>query len=141
MSNIFLANSFLYLANDEAGCLDDDGEYIEDCSNKVNGFRPASFLANIAMISGLLSAILMPWIGAIIDYTPHRRKVGIIASVLMIAIQIAQIGTVSGTWFVMSWFQAIAGFLYQVSILAIYAYLPDISRMVGQTKMNNCKCP
>ena len=139
MSNIFLSTSFLYLANKEAGCLDENDEYIEGCENKVHGFRPASYLSNIALISGLLAAFFMPWIGAIIDHTSHRRTTGIIASTLMIVIQTAQIATIEQTWFFMSWLQAIAGFLYQVNILAVYAYLPEISRIVGQSKMNQRK--
>jgi MFS-type transporter involved in bile tolerance (Atg22 family) len=132
MSNIVLATSLIELASEQAGCsMDDDAT----CDNKVYGFSPTSLISNIAVISFLLSALFMPMIGAIVDYTPYRRATGIVAALLMGCIQAAQIGTVSSTWFAMALLQALAGFIYQVEVVATYAYLPDISRTVGQDKM------
>lgn len=139
MSNIFLSTSLIYLASEEAGCLDEEGKVIEDCNNKTHGFQPPSLIANIAVISGLLSAFLMPYFGAVVDYTPHRRAVGIGAALLLIVIQAVQIGTVSATWFPMIILQAIAGFIYQVEVLATYAYLPEIARAVGEKIMTQCE--
>lgn len=139
MSNIFLSTAIVYLAEDQAGCLDEDGETIEDCEGEVYGFKPASFVANIAVVAGVLSALFMPLIGAMVDCTDHRRTVGVVSVVLIMLIQVAQIGTVADTWFIMTCFQAVAGFLYQVQILAIYAYLPDMSYVVGEKTMNKCK--
>jgi MFS-type transporter involved in bile tolerance (Atg22 family) len=139
MSNLFLASSFIYLASDEAGCLNEKDQVIEGCENTVHGFQPPSLVANIAVISGLLSAFLMPLTGAIIDFTPHRRLVGILASALLTVIQAAQIFTISSTWFPMLILQAIAGFVYQVVVLSNYAYLPEIARSVGQKLMTRCE--
>jgi len=140
MSNIFLSTAFIFLASEDAGCLTESGdEVVDSCDNKVYGFRPASFIANIAVISGLLSALLMPFFGAMIDYTPHRRQVGIWSAVLMMIIQTVQIYTVQETWFAMAILQSIAGFLYQVQVLSCYAYLPEMARDVGQKVMTNCK--
>lgn len=138
MSNIFISSSFIYLASIEAGCSDAEGKVLEDCNVKVRGQTPSALVANIAVISGLLSAFLMPITGAMIDYTPYRKRVGLGAAFLITLIQAIQIGTVQSTWFPMSILQALAGFLYQVEVLATYAYLPDISRAVGQTVMTKC---
>ena len=136
MSNIFLSTSFIYLASQEAGCLDEEtDEVIDDCDGKVYGFKPASFVSNIAVISGVLAALFMPLIGAIIDYTPHRKATGIWSAVLIFGIQAAQIGTVLSTWFAMAVLQAIAGFLYQIQVLAVYAYLPEMASIVGEKTM------
>lgn len=91
MSNIFLSTSLIYLATEEAGCIDENGVAIPDCDNTVRGFQPASLIANIAVISGLLSAFFMPFIGAIVDYTPYRRAMGIIAALIMILVQGVQV--------------------------------------------------
>jgi MFS-type transporter involved in bile tolerance (Atg22 family) len=32
--------------------------------------------------------------------------------------------------------QAIAGFVYQIQVVSVYAYLPETARIVGQTRMN-----
>lgn len=141
MSNIFLSTSFVYLAQEQAGCLDEDKEVIEDCNGKAYGFQPASFISNIAVISSVLSALFMPLIGAMVDYTEHRKTLGIFVSTFMILIQIVQIGTVSKTWLPMAILQAFSGFLYQALVLSVYAYLPDMSYQLGEEIMTKCKPP
>ena len=140
MSNIYLTSSLIYLASKEIGCVDKEDEVNDDCTGKVYGMTPSALVANIATISGILSALFMPLFGAITDYTDHRWMLGVVSSALMTVIQAVQIGTVSATWFPMAVLQAIAGFLYQVEVLAIYAYLPDIARTVGEEKMTLCRC-
>lgn len=141
MSNVFLVSSLIYLASEAAGCVDENDTVIEDCTNKIHGFQPPSLIANIAVISGLLSAFLMPLIGAIVDYTPHRRMTGIVGAILLTLIQATQIATISATWFPMLILQAIAGFVYQIQVLTAYAYLPEIARYVEQKIMTTCELP
>jgi len=57
MTNVFLSTSLLNLAKNAAGCDVDD----DNCSNKVYGFRPSSFITIIAVLSGILAALLMPF--------------------------------------------------------------------------------
>lgn len=113
MSNIFLSTSLLYLAAQDAGCLDEiTGDINEDCDNCVHifggddstirGFRPTALIANILIVTGILATFVMPFIGSIIDYTSHRRTIGIVVAVALIVIQGVQIGTVLPTWFIMN---------------------------------------
>ena len=140
MSNIFLSSAFVFLASEQAGCLNEEGdEVLDDCGGEVYGFKPASFVSSIAVIAGVLSSLFMPMFGAMVDYTSHRRTDGVVAAILMMMIQAVQIGTVSSTWFAMTILQALAGFFYQVEVLATYAYLPDIARAVGQELMTGCE--
>jgi MFS-type transporter involved in bile tolerance (Atg22 family) len=139
MSSLFLSTSLIFLASEAAGCLDDEGKVAETCTNNVYGMLPAALVTNIAILSGLLAAFLMPLVGAMVDYTPHRRALGITVAFLIMLIQAIQIGTVSQTWFLMAVLQGIGGFLYQVQVLTIYAYLPEIARSVGQPTMINCE--
>jgi len=59
------------LASEHVGCVEEsieDGEIIvvDDCQERVYGaFRPAALISNIAVISGLLGATLMPLAGAV----------------------------------------------------------------------------
>ncbi|CAB9501118.1 Major facilitator superfamily [Seminavis robusta] len=140
MSNIFLATALTYLAAEEVGCVkeDDNGAMIvaDNCDEKVFGlFRPASLITNIAVIWGVLAALFMPVIGACIDYTPHRWRIGAGSAAFLIMIQLVQIGVASSTWFYMAMLQALSGFLYQVQNLTAYAYLPEIARIVGEEKI------
>lgn len=135
MSNIFLSTSLIYLASEDAGCLDEDDKVLQECDTRVYGMLPIALISNIAVIAGLLSAFCMPIIGAIVDFTPYRTRLGIISCGLMGMIQMIQIGTVSSTWFVMALLQALAGFFYQANIMSVYSFLPTIARKVGEGPM------
>jgi hypothetical protein len=139
MSNLVYTSALIYLASEAAGCLGDDDKVDKDCDKRVYGFPPAALMANIAVVSGVLSALFMPLCGAIVDYTSHRWTVGVFFTSLMIIIQIVQIYTVDKTWFPMLVLQALAGFFYQIEVMAISAYLPDMAREVGQKSMTKCK--
>lgn len=125
MSNIYLATSFVFLANQQAGCLDEEKQTIPDCPNRVYGMAPAAVVSNIAVVSGVLSAFFMPIFGAILDYTHHRKLVGVTATAIMVVIQAIQIGTVPSTWFPMVLLQALSGFLYQVSSSLCFDLVPS----------------
>jgi len=138
MSNFFLATALIRLASDDAGCdfFDDDEVERPECTNTIYGFRPSSLIPNIAVITGILSAFFMPIIGAVVDFTPHRRYLGITASVFIVAVQAIQIGVGAETWLAMAILQALNGFVYQILVLVCYSYLPDMSGIVGEEKMN-----
>lgn len=141
MSNVFLTTAFIYLAQDEAGCLDHANNavtVIADCPGRVYGLTPAALVANIAVASGVLSACFMPPCGALLDGTRHRWNAGVAAAALLVAVQVAQIGTAPATWFGMALLQAVAGFFYQLEVLATHAYLPRVARMVGPERMTKC---
>ncbi|KAG7340015.1 vacuole effluxer Atg22 like protein [Nitzschia inconspicua] len=138
MSNIYLAGSLIYLACKESGGVDPLTDECEDSDLTVRGgMKPSALISNIAIISGLLSAFLMPIFGAIVDYTHHRKLMGIISMAILTTIQGVQIATIESTWFSMAILQAIAGFIYQVQVVSTYAYLPEMAREVGQKRMNN----
>lgn len=132
MSNIVYSTALIELASKDAGCSEDNDDV---CDLKVYGFKPSSLISSIAILSGLLSAFFMPMIGAVVDFTPHRRLTGLLAAVLIIVIQTVQAFLYDNTWFIMAVLQGIAGFVYQVLLLTLFAYLPDISRKVGEEKM------
>mmetsp|Transcript_17058 Transcript_17058/g.36857 ORF Transcript_17058/g.36857 Transcript_17058/m.36857 type:complete len:530 (+) Transcript_17058:80-1669(+) len=138
MSNIIFSSALIRLASESVGCVfydNDDTIETPECSARAYGFRPTSLITMIAVVSGILSAFLLPIIGAIVDYTPHRRAVGILSAIFITTVQGVQIWLTTTTWFPMAILQAINGFMYMVQVLAVYAYLPDIGRGVGPSKM------
>jgi len=145
ISNIFLSTALIYLASEHVGCVEEsieDGEIIvvDDCQERVYGaFRPAALISNIAVISGLLGATLMPLAGAVVDYTAYRWHVGVFSALALIVLQACQIGINSNTWFYMAIGQALAWFCFNVQFLATYAYLPTITRLVTERTMTRCK--
>ncbi len=120
MSNVFLATSLITLARSSA---DENGE--------VYGFKPSSLITIIGTISGLLAAFLLPIIGAIVDYTKHRKTSFMVIAMTSMLIQAIQIGTVEATWFPMAVLQALNGFFYSALAVAANAYQPEIVREVG----------
>mmetsp|Transcript_39638 Transcript_39638/g.95784 ORF Transcript_39638/g.95784 Transcript_39638/m.95784 type:complete len:529 (-) Transcript_39638:209-1795(-) len=127
ISNVFLSTAFIYLASKEVGCLDETGR-ITPCNIRVHGFFPTTMVTNIAVIAGLLAAFSLPVIGAIIDYTNHRRLVGRIVAFMIWTIQTIQIFTNEVTWFPMIILQAIVVALFEIHYSLMVSYLPDIAR-------------
>mmetsp|Transcript_56556 Transcript_56556/g.85511 ORF Transcript_56556/g.85511 Transcript_56556/m.85511 type:complete len:519 (-) Transcript_56556:41-1597(-) len=138
MSNVFLSTAFIYLASEEAGCIDEEtGRIITTCENRVYGFYPSSFVTNIATIAGLLTAFVLPVFGAIIDFTANRRLVGRWVAAFIVLIQGAQISVSSRTWFPMAILQAIVAALFEIHYLLAMSYLPDVVRYdVDEKTMN-----
>ena len=130
MSNIFLSTAIITLAQIEINCHDDEVE-----CGKVHGYKPSSLITVIGTVSGVLSALLLPFMGAIIDCTDHRRNIGKISCFCLMLVQTIQIGTVESTWFPMALLQALNGFIFQVVNLAAFSYLPEIGRAVGEETM------
>ena len=120
MSNIFLSTALIYLASEQVGCLDWDPyagrKKIDDqCDERVYGlFQPAALITNIGVAVGILSAIMMPIAGAIVDFTPYRWTVGVVSSAMIVLIQLLQIWTNSQTWFIMAILQAVFGVSYHI---------------------------
>mmetsp|Transcript_6326 Transcript_6326/g.9597 ORF Transcript_6326/g.9597 Transcript_6326/m.9597 type:complete len:504 (-) Transcript_6326:29-1540(-) len=132
MSNVFLSSALIMLSYISAmeKCGDDTS-----CDGKIYGFKPSSLITIIATISGILSAFILPIFGAIIDFTNHRKVVGVSLAVLLTSIQAIQIMTNKQTWFPMAILQAINGFLFQALELTAFSYLPEIKRIVGESTM------
>jgi MFS-type transporter involved in bile tolerance (Atg22 family) len=129
ISNVFLASSILFLASEEAGCVDPTtGRLMKSCDTRVYGFAPSSLVNSIYAIASLVAAFGMPLFGALMDYTHHRRTVGRSLALGLWLIQTIKIGTVSSTWFPMAILQAVAGVLFEFHFLLSVSYLPDILR-------------
>jgi len=89
----------------------------------------------ITFVSGILTALMMPIIGSVLEYTSWRRALGIVSAFLIWIIQTTEIGTNKSTWLFISIIQSISGFLYNVQLLTLSSYLPYIGRKVGEDKM------
>jgi hypothetical protein len=86
----FLATALLKIAKDEAGCQIEKlpGESkLPDCNEKIYGLKPSSLLSTFATVLGLVAAMCMPLVGAVVDYTSHRRSLGrLMASIFCLSL-------------------------------------------------------
>jgi MFS-type transporter involved in bile tolerance (Atg22 family) len=128
--NVFLGTALLQLATQAAGCsteLIPGTNQLPNCDKRVHGIRPSSLLTTFAAILGVCSALLMPFVGAIVDFTPHRRLVGRITSFFTCALLLPQIFVNQHTWFAIAIIQFIGIFIGWGEQVAAYAYLPDLT--------------
>ena len=137
MSNVFMTTSLLWLSKNAAGCYDEATQsMIPECDKEIYGMKADSLITNIATLGAVLSALFMPICGAIVDYTPYRKHVGITTAVVLIVIQAVQIFTIQSTWLAMGILQGVAAFVYQLQLVTVFAYYPEIKRTAGQVLMN-----
>ena len=126
----FLATALLRLAKEAAGCETDppEGEtQVPECDGRVHGIRPSSLLTTYTIVIGIASATLLPLMGSMVDYTPHRRLLGQICAALFCIFMFPQIFIGENTWFMVAILQIVVGFIGWGHTLLAYAYLPELT--------------
>lgn len=119
----YVGNAILRLALLEAGC----SLPREQCDGTVYGLKPSSLLTATSAIVGVLAAILMPLIGAIVDHTSFRRLLGSVSGFLVVAFTASQLIIGSDTWFIVLVLDGLQSFTLVVQMMAVFAYLPDLT--------------
>ena len=129
ISGIFLGVALLRTAKIAAGCVLLGDPDVEDppCDGKVYGFKPSSLLAVMGTVVGLLAAISMPMIGAVVDHTNLRWKIGAVTAFLLVAINVVQTSISQSTWALVAFLQIAAPYIYLVHCVVQYAYLPELT--------------
>jgi UMF1 family MFS transporter len=126
----FIVPAILRLATEEAGCETEplEGEVkVPDCHNKVYGMKPSSLVTTVASVIALVVAVMIPLIGAVIDYTEHRRLIGKVLSLLYCLAILPQIFVSEDTWFPVLIVLLILGFIMWNQTLVLHAYLPELT--------------
>mmetsp|Transcript_4304 Transcript_4304/g.6152 ORF Transcript_4304/g.6152 Transcript_4304/m.6152 type:complete len:532 (-) Transcript_4304:2332-3927(-) len=96
-------------------------------TSTIYGFKPSSLLSLFSAITGVVAAILMPYVGAIVDHTSLRKQVGIITGIILVGVTMAQIWISIDNWFIMLILEAVGGFMLLVHFATVLAYLPDLT--------------
>jgi UMF1 family MFS transporter len=120
----FLSTALLGLAKEAAGCAASD----TSCDGRIYGIRPSSLLTIYTMVVGILSAALMPFVGAIVDATRHRLRIARALSVVFTILLIPQ--TVLANWLVLAILQVLLAFIGWAQTMVAYAYLPELTQSV-----------
>jgi UMF1 family MFS transporter len=127
----FLATALLKLAKEAAGCETEPppGETkVPDCNNRIYGIRPSSLLTTYTIVIGVFSSILMPLMGAVVDYTSLRLKIGRISTVIWCVALFPSIFIGSKTWFPIAILTVIISLVGWVQTIVTYAYLPELTK-------------
>lgn len=129
----FLSTALLTLAKQAAGCATEPepgSNVVPPCNERVYGIRPSSLLTTYTVVVGIISASLMPFMGAIVDYTKHRRLVGRTTSVLFTCLLLPQIFVGEQTWLAVAILQVCVAFIGWAQTMVTYAYLPELTNSV-----------
>ena len=96
---------------------------------RVYGLSPTSIISAIGTVSGLVCALLMPFVGAVVDYTSQRWQVACATAALLVGSNALQIFLSSGTWFTMVLVQSTVGVgAYMAHQACLLAYVPELSK-------------
>ena len=138
VSGSYLGAAILRLAAIEAGC-----QPRIPCIGKIYGVKPSSILTIGSVFVGLSSAISMPVIGAIIDYTSWRKQIGTVSAFFIVIIMGISISIGPKTWFAIYILFIIEGYLSVLHVTTVYAYLPgfstDSKQLSVYTSLTNVK--
>lgn len=120
-SGSFFISTLIKLAKNEVGCsLDMEDE----CNAEVHGMKPSSLLTTYATSVGMVAAVFMPFVGAIVDTTPHRRLLGRIFATSFVTVSFPTIFLSESNWFAMSVVFAMVSFIEYFETMCLYSYLP-----------------
>eukprot|EP00594_Rhizosolenia_setigera_P015670 CAMPEP_0178962344 /NCGR_PEP_ID=MMETSP0789-20121207/14301_1 /TAXON_ID=3005 /ORGANISM="Rhizosolenia setigera, Strain CCMP 1694" /LENGTH=506 /DNA_ID=CAMNT_0020646461 /DNA_START=49 /DNA_END=1569 /DNA_ORIENTATION=- len=115
----------LRIAEHAAGC--GDLSENEICENKVYGFRPSSLLTLIQTVSGAAMAIIIPFIGGIVDRTRHRRPLTIISASVGLIYAVVATSMNENNWFFICLIYVISFIAYFLMNLLMNAYLAELT--------------
>jgi len=118
----FVGAAVVRLATSQAGC-----NPPASCENTVYGFRPSSLITFASATVGVMAALTMPVVGAMVDRTKHRKLVGMVAALFVVIITGSQLILNEETWEFVLIAEAIGGYAFLVHTCAILAYLPELS--------------
>jgi MFS-type transporter involved in bile tolerance (Atg22 family) len=129
-SGAFLGTALLLLAKEAAGCSierDPVTNEIPECNERIYGIRPSSLLTTYTLVTGVLSAAMLPLLGAMLDYTPHRLWLGRVLSASFCVLMIPSIFISSKTWVMVAVFQVFVAFVGWAQTMVTYSYLPELT--------------
>lgn len=132
MSTFFVGPALLKLATQQAvdmsGCLAEDEGY-DECEegSRIYGFKPSSLLTNMGTIASLLSVSLIPFFGAVVDFTPYRKQVGMFTALGMVLVKILELGLGPTTWFFVVCLQVLSTIFYQTHTATMDSYSAELS--------------
>ena len=126
----FLSTSLLRLAKEAAGCATEPppGETIvPECNEAVYGIKPSSLLTTYTMVVGVASSAMLPLMGAVVDYTPHRLRVGRTVSGLFTVLVFPTLFLNEDNWFAIAILQVVISFIGWAQTAITFSYLPELT--------------
>jgi MFS transporter, UMF1 family len=120
----FIGAAVLRLATVDAGC-----KAVRTCENTVLGLKPSSLLTLSSAIVGVVTAILMPLVGATIDHSRFRKEIAVLSAIVCVGLTgvLISISEERNNWTFILCIDAIQTFCLKIHTTATFAYLPDLT--------------
>lgn len=116
-SGSFVGSAMIRLAAQQAGGID----------NKVYGIRASSVLTVGSIIVGVTAGVTMPFVGALVDHTNHRKAMGSISAIVIVIAVAFQLMLSPDTWLAVFILETIGGYFLIMHQVCTMAYLPDLT--------------
>eukprot|EP00579_Thalassiosira_antarctica_P006718 CAMPEP_0201884322 /NCGR_PEP_ID=MMETSP0902-20130614/16922_1 /ASSEMBLY_ACC=CAM_ASM_000551 /TAXON_ID=420261 /ORGANISM="Thalassiosira antarctica, Strain CCMP982" /LENGTH=575 /DNA_ID=CAMNT_0048413265 /DNA_START=97 /DNA_END=1824 /DNA_ORIENTATION=+ len=113
----FVGSAMIRLAAMEAGGI----------NNKVYGIKASSVLTVGSIIVGVTAGVTMPFVGAIVDHTDHRKAMGAVSAVVIVIAVGFQLMLSPDTWLAVFILEIIGGYFLIMHQVCTMAYLPDLT--------------
>ena len=96
----------------------------------IFGVKASSLLTMSTVIIGIVAGITMPFVGALVDHTDHRKSLGAISAAVTVVAVGLQVMIAQSTWFPCFILEVIGGYSLIVHQVCALAYLPDLTHDV-----------
>ena len=93
----------------------------------VYGMKPSSVLTVASLIVNITAGFTMPFVGALVDHTNHRKIMGTVSAFIMTVAVAVQCAISADTWLAVWIFEIIGGYFLIMHQVCTMAYLPDLS--------------
>uniref|UniRef100_A0A7S2KJ80 Major facilitator superfamily (MFS) profile domain-containing protein n=1 Tax=Skeletonema marinoi TaxID=267567 RepID=A0A7S2KJ80_9STRA len=93
----------------------------------IYGMKPSSVLTVASLIVNISAGVTMPFVGALVDHTDHRKIMGTVSAFIMTAAVAVQIAINEDTWLAVWIFEIIGGYFLIMHQVCTMAYLPDLT--------------
>ncbi|KAL7476434.1 hypothetical protein ACHAW6_002299 [Cyclotella cf. meneghiniana] len=113
----FVGSAILKLAAIEAGGI----------NNTVHGMKVSSLLTLGNLIAGVTAGATMPFVGALVDHTDHRKAMGALSAFVIVSASGCQLMLSPDTWFVVYILGIILVYFFIMHQVCVMAYLPDLT--------------
>eukprot|EP00578_Thalassiosira_sp_NH16_P016440 CAMPEP_0181106120 /NCGR_PEP_ID=MMETSP1071-20121207/16361_1 /TAXON_ID=35127 /ORGANISM="Thalassiosira sp., Strain NH16" /LENGTH=561 /DNA_ID=CAMNT_0023189503 /DNA_START=142 /DNA_END=1827 /DNA_ORIENTATION=+ len=95
--------------------------------NTVYGIQASSILTVASLIVGITAGVTMPFVGALVDHTDHRKAMGSVSAFIVTAAVAFQLMLSEDTWFAIFILEVIGGYFLIMHQVCTMAYLPDLT--------------
>ena len=93
----------------------------------IYGMKPSSVLTVASLIVNVTAGVTMPFVGALVDHTDHRKIMGTVSAFIMTVSVAVQIAINEDTWLAAYIFEIIGGYFLIMHQVCTMAYLPDLT--------------